>query len=98
MASISSRIDSTATRSDRWRSPKPMVLALAIAACSVTRMNPCSRPRTGFTTAPSRPAAAGAAADTGAASSRGARSGGLKAGMPVIASPRIRAWMSWVPS
>ena len=29
---------------------------------------------------------------------RSVGTGALKAGMPVIASPMIRAWMSWVPS
>ena len=35
---------------------------------------------------------------TGSGLASASRAGGLKDGMPVIASPRIRAWMSWVPS
>ena len=41
--SISRRIASTATWSECLRSPRPMVWAAAIAACSVTRMKSCSR-------------------------------------------------------
>src|SRR3954464_5341062 len=37
--SMTSRIASTATRSDLWRSPWPIVCAHAIAACSTTRRN-----------------------------------------------------------
>ena len=43
MPSISRRIASTATWSEYLRWPKPMVLAAAMAACSVTRMKSCSR-------------------------------------------------------